>query len=95
MQTFVSDYKLKTQTFVTDHKKQFLSSLHGGCLMSEAFQNCQRQITLHNNYTWYGLFSPLGILIGARAYTDEGRIRFYAVRDAGLLYLEEEEAEVM
>ena len=60
-----------------------------------AFKNRQRKINLHNNYTWHDLFSPLGILIGARAYTNEGRIRFYEVGEAGLLYLVEDEAEVM
>ena len=59
------------QLLSNEDKNYFLSSLRGGCLMSvqiqQAFQNCQRQITLHNNHTWYGLFSPLGILIGARA----------------------------
>ena len=63
--------------------------------IQQALQNCQRQINLHNNYTWYGLFSPLGILIGVRAYTNEGRIRFYEVGDAGFLYLVQEEVEVM
>ena len=61
----------------------------------QTLQNCQRQINLHNNYTWYGLFSPLGILIGAEAYTNEGRIRFYEVEGVGFLYLVEEEVEVM
>ena len=37
----------------------------------------------------------MGILIGVRAYTNEGRIRFYEVGDAGFLYLVQEEAEVM
>ena len=63
--------------------------------IQQALQNCQRKINLHNNYTWYNLFSPLGILIGVRAYTNEGRIRFYEVRDAHFLYLVEEQAEVM
>ena len=48
-----------------------------------------------NTYTWYGLFSSLGVLIGARAYANQGQIRFYEVPDDGLLYLVDEEAEVM
>ena len=87
------------QSLSNEDKKQFLSSLRGGCLMfvhiQQALQNCQRKINLHNNYTWYNLFSPLGILIGVRAYTNEGRIRFYEVGDAGFLYLVQEEVEVI
>ena len=37
----------------------------------------------------------MGILIGVRAYTNEGRIRFYEVGDAGFLYLVQEEVEYM
>ena len=37
--------------------------------------------------TWYNLFSPLGILIGTRAYTNKDRIRFYEVGDVGLLII--------
>ena len=49
-----------------------------------------------NTCTWYhGLFSPLGVLIGARAYANQGQIRLYEVGDASLLYLVDEEAEVM
>ena len=60
-----------------------------------AFQNCQRQINFANTYTQYGFFSPLGVLIGARAYANQGQIRLYEVGDASLLYLVDEEAEVM
>ena len=37
----------------------------------------------------------MGVLIGARAYVNQGDIRFYEVHDDGLLYLVDEEAEVM
>ena len=97
--TSVADWEQFQSQISNEDKKQFLSSLRGGCLMfvhiQQALQNCQRQINLHNNYIWYGLFSPLGILICVRAYTNEGRIRFYEVGDAGFLYLVQEEAEVM
>ena len=94
----VADWE-RFQLLSNEDKQRLLSSLRGGCLMSahiqHAFQNCQRKINLHSNYTWYGLFSPLGILLGARAYTNEDRVRFYEVGDAGFLYLVEEEAELM
>ena len=48
-----------------------------------------------NTYTWYGLFSSLGVLISACAYANQGQKRFYEVRDDGLLYLVDEEAEIM
>ena len=87
------------QMLSEDGKKQFLLSLRGGFLMSEqiqqAFQNSQRQLNLANTYTWYGLFSSLGVLIGARAYANQGQIRFYEVGDGGLLSLVDEESEVM
>ena len=77
------------QMLSEDGKKQFLLSLRGGFLMSEqiqqAFQNSQRQLNLANTYTWYGLFSSLGVLIGARAYANQGQIRFYEVGDGDLL----------
>ena len=82
-----------------DGKKQFLLSLHGVFFMFEqiqqAFQNSQRQLNLANSYTWYGLFSSLGVLIGARAYASQGQIRFYEVGDGCLLSLMDEEPEVM
>ena len=94
----VADWE-RFQLRSNEEKQQFLSSLRGGCLMTahiqQAFGNCQRQINLHNNYSWYGLFSPLGILLGARAYTNEDRVRSYEVGDAGFLYLVEEEDELM
>ena len=40
-------------------------------------------------------FSSLGVLIGARAYANQGQIRFYEVCDDGFLSLVDEEAEVM
>ena len=96
--TSVADWE-RFQYLLNEDKKKFSSSLRGGCLMSvhiqRDHQNGQRQVNLHNNYTWYGLISPLGFLIGAKAYTNEGRIRFYEVRDAHFLYLVEEQAEVM
>ena len=63
--------------------------------IQQAFQNSQRQLNLANTYTWYGLFSSLGVLIGARAYANQGQIRFYEVGDGGLLFLVDEESEVM
>ena len=63
--------------------------------IQQAFQNCQRQINLANSYTWYGLLFCLGVLTGAKAYANEGQIRFYEVGDDGLLYLVDVEAEVM
>ena len=59
------------------------------------YGDSQRQLNLANVYTWYGLFSSLCVLIGAQAYPNQGQIRFYEVRHDGLLYLVDEEAEVM
>ena len=47
-----------------------------------------------NTFTWYCLFSPLGVLIGAMTYVNQGQIRFYEVCDADLLYLVDEEVEM-
>ena len=39
---------------------------------------------------WYGIFSTLNILIGARLYHQNGNLYFYEVRDNGRLILVEE-----
>ena len=44
---------------------------------------------------WYGMFSTLNILIGARFYTQDGNIHFYEVLDNGRLLLVEEESSIM
>ena len=84
------------QMLSEDWKKQFLLSLRGVFLMFEqiqqAFKNSQRKLNLANTYTWYGLFSSLGVLIGAQAYANQGQIRFYEVGDGGLLSLVDEES---
>ena len=44
---------------------------------------------------WYGMFSRLNILIGARLYTQNGSLYFYEVFDNGRLLLVEEESSIM
>ena len=44
---------------------------------------------------WYGMFSTLSILIGARLYHQNGNLYFYDVRDNGRLILVEEESPIM
>ena len=41
---------------------------------------------------WYGMFSTLNILIGARFYHQNSNLYFYEVLDNGRLFLVEEEA---
>ena len=76
-----------------------LSNLRGAKIMlsqlSRVYQVTVPTLQFDHFQSWYGMFSTLNILIGARLYDQNGSIYFYEVLDNGRLILVDEESQIM
>ena len=63
--------------------------------LSRVYQVTVPTLQFDHFQSWYGMFSTLNILIGARLYDQNGSIYFYEVLDNGRLILVDEESQIM
>ena len=94
----VADWIRFLQTSAQD-QRNMLSNLRGAKIMfsqlSMVYQITVSTLHFDHFQGWYGMFSTLNILIGARLYHQNGNLYFYEVRDNGRLILVEEESPIM
>ena len=63
--------------------------------LSMVYQVTVPTLQLDHFESWYGMFSTLNILIGARLYHQNGSLHFYEVLDNGRLVLVDDESPIM
>ena len=94
----VAEWIKFSETSVQDQRNR-LSNLRGANIMfsqvSTVFQVTMPTMQFNHFQNWYGMFSTLNILIGARLYHQNGNLYFYEVLDNGRLFLVEEEAPII
>ena len=94
----VADWIAFLQTSVQDQKSR-VSNFRGANIMitqvSTVYQVTLPTLSFGHCLNWYGMFSRLNILIGARLYTQNGSLYFYEVCDNGRLLVVEEESSIV
>ena len=94
----VADWINFLQTSAQDRKNR-LYRLRGANIMvdqlSMVYQFTVLTLQLDHFQSWYGMFSTLNILIGARLYHQNGSLHFYEVLDNGRLVLVDDESPIM